>query len=123
MKLPTIVLGVLLAGLAMGQSMIACNEDGTCQREMASSSITHRAYTLDEIDRMRAAVFVLLSAGSSLIGPKQYICGHINSDGSMTGSGSCSVPSDTSVEARLRTYIIAGSSPEELEAKAKGTQP
>lgn len=74
-----------------------------------------RAYTIDEIDRMRAAVERILYGWTA----KEM------DDAARNGTLLWrNLPSDAErtreIEQRLRTYMAAGVSPEALEAKAKG---
>lgn len=66
-----------------------------------------RAYTLGEIDRMRVAVAKAMTA--------EYQAYIIQQTGLTT---IVSHPLNSDVEDRLRTYLAAGITPEELEARA-----
>lgn len=78
--------------------------------------MTHRAYTVAEIDRMRAALWMRFGYHGSII--------------AWSSSGDAEVrnklnrdPYDRDVEDKLRTYMLAGVDPEELETLAVETQP
>lgn len=86
-----------------------------------STPMSHpRAYTLDEIDRMRAAIAhteigrYTFTFGSSGPGPTQ--------EKPTTRDNGPAYLTAAQVEDRLRTYILAGISPDELEAKAKAEE-
>lgn len=68
-----------------------------------------RTYTLDEIERLRVVVTVLLSPGSRLVNGAMFC-----------DQSACRVPSDIEIATTLNTYIAAGISPAELERKAEG---
>jgi hypothetical protein len=69
-------------------------------RTVAHRPAQSRAYTLDEIDRMRRTIPRVITSN----------CGR---------TGYCESWGADDVEMRLRTYMSAGISPEELERKAK----
>ena len=70
--------------------------------------MTQRTYTLEEIDRMRRAVFMMHTP--RLTNGAVYPGGYIDKmyDNAIRNS-----------EEQLRTYMAGGVSPEELEARAK----
>jgi hypothetical protein len=71
----------------------------TDRAPLEEAALPTRKYSLGEIDRMRRCVHEL-SIEYMMDGPKV----------------SCfRLPADAKVEERLRTYLIAGTSPEELE--------
>lgn len=73
--------------------------------------MTQRAYTLDEIDRMRVSVRSILSGGM------QRCSGSFGVYPSVQRMWDAE---DARAEDQLRTYMAGGVSPEELETKAGG---
>lgn len=66
--------------------------------------MTQRAYTLDEIDGMRRAIFYLRTAG-------QLFGGGL--------SGDQRRDMERTTEERLRTYMLGGIDPEELQERVR----
>jgi hypothetical protein len=83
------------------------------------ASPQQRAYTLDQIDQMRAAVVAIETRGLTYSGSFGWISIPANYNGIITESGISDSIMDHIVEDKLRTYMAAGISPEDLESKAK----
>lgn len=79
------------------------------------AAVKRRAYTLDDIDRMRAALeatmahAIIIDGRSACSKPNSWVLTEVN----------CPPADAAQIEDRLRTYMAAGITPEELEAKVK----
>lgn len=74
--------------------------------------MSERKYSLSEIDRMREAVRIIA------VGPMDWQC---NGRGSFIGTSRSGPPylRVADIEDRLRTYMMNGTDPEELEAAVR----
>lgn len=78
-------------------------------------AVKQRAYTLGDIDRMRAALEATMTRAIIIDG--RSACSQPNSRG--LTEVNCPPADAAQVEDRLRTYLAAGITPEELEARVK----